>query len=506
MPANPKTLLKVAPQVLMTPSLQQAIQLLQLTRLELEQVLRQELETNPLLELADDAELEDETEAENPDMEARAPGGEVTSAGQANGNGGEEAEPAASSEEVELSALFANDLHDVPPRGEPNLDEEDLDPLSNVPVPEPSLAESLTEQLHLMPVPAELLPLCEFLVGNLEPDGYLRTPLSELAEQLGVTEKLMEGALSWVQQLDPPGVGARNLQECFLLQLRRLPAPSPTEALALRIVAEAFPLLLENEWEAIAERMGVSLDEVREALAILRKLPAHPGALVGASTNAPIQPDVVVRKVGGRWRVELVDDDLPRVHLSPRYLRLLQTSGADRETQAFVRERMKQAVWFLRAVEQRHATILKVAEAIVRRQEAFFDQGLQFLRPMVLRDVADEIGMHESTVSRVVRGKYMATPRGVLPFKFFFNSGLGHASAGDVSSVAVKEKIRELIASEDPEKPLADSRIARQLNRQGIRIARRTVAKYREEMGIPSSEARKRGLWKLAEASKIGAR
>lgn len=509
MPVNQKPTLKLSTKLLMTPALQQAIKLLQLTRLELEQLLRQELEANPVLELVEEAEVDEQLQGE--DLEPATPAvnsGETPGPEPSSGEAGEETELGPSLEEVELSALFANDLHDLPPQGEPPLDEDEPDPLANVPGPEPSFFDALSDQLRLLPVPVRLRPLCEFLIGNLDPDGYLRTPLAELAEQVGVPVAAMEEALHWVQQLDPAGVGARDLRECFLLQLQRLPEPGPGATLAQAIVQEAFPLLLQQQWEALAERFGVGLEDVREALEILRKLPPHPGAQLGDTGTTAVEPDVVVKKVEGRWVVELVDDNLPQVHLSPRYLRLLRTEGVDRQTQAFVRDRIRQAVWFLRAVEQRHSTILRVAEAIVRRQEAFLEHGLQYLRPMVLRDVADEIGIHESTVSRVVQGKYMATPRGVLPFKFFFHSALSHALAGDVSSVAVKEKIRELILNEDPEKPLADARIARQLNRQGIRIARRTVAKYREEMGIPSSEMRRRGRWmrNLGEVSKIGSR
>ncbi|MCX7895748.1 MAG: RNA polymerase factor sigma-54 [Thermoanaerobaculum sp.] len=502
-----KPTLKLAPRLLMTPALQQAIKLLQLTRLELEQVVRAELEANPLLELADG--LEHESPAVEDETGALAGPEEQALAESTRGELGEDGEGPGSLEEVELSALFANDLHDVSSQAGWGVgEEEDTDPLLNLPNPEPSLADALLGQLALLPLPEALRPLCEFLVGNLEPDGYLRTPLRELSQQVGVEEPLMEEALAWIQQLDPPGVGARNLQECFLLQLRRRSNPTAMEKLALAVVEQAFSLLLQQEWGKIAEQFGVTVEDVRGAMEVLRKLPPHPGLLLGSTGPTAIEPDVVVRKVGNRWQVELVDDRLPEVHLSPRYLQLLRNRSADRQTLTFVRERFKHALWFLRAVEQRHHTILRVAEAIVRRQEAFLDHGLQFLRPMVLRDVADELGIHESTVSRVVQGKYMATPRGVLPFKFFFHSSLGHALAGDVSSVVVKEKIRELILGEDPRKPLADSKIARQLNRQGIRIARRTVAKYREELGIPSSELRKRGLWMKGhhEASKIGPR
>lgn len=506
-----KPALKLAPKMLMAPALQQAIKLLQLTRLELEQLLRTELETNPLLELDDELEeapeLETESESAETPIAASGSGEDVAFDENDDGEGDDITRP--SMEEVELSALFANDLHDAPPRGDTSLEEEDLDPLANIPAQGPSFVEELLSQLRLLPVPPNLLPLAEFLVGNLDPDGYLRTSLEELAAVLGTSQKDMEEALRWVQKLDPPGVGARSVQECWLLQLARKSDEDPeTVALAKRLVAEAFPLLLQQNWDALASQLAVGPEALRAALDLLRKLPLHPGSSLGGEEATPVEPEVIVRKVNGRWQVELADDNLPRVHLSRRYLGLLQSHAQDRETVEFVRARMRQALWFLRAVDQRHRTVLRVAQAIVHRQEGFFEEGVTALKPMTLRELADELGLSESTVSRVVQGKYMDTPRGVLPFKFFFHSGLSHAVQGEVSSVVVKEKIRQLILGEDPAKPLPDSRIARILNRQGIRIARRTVAKYREEMGIPSSELRKKGGWMraVAEAGKIGPR
>ncbi|MGQ9835663.1 MAG: RNA polymerase factor sigma-54 [Thermoanaerobaculaceae bacterium] len=491
MSVSQKPTLKLAPKLLITPALQQAIKLLQLTRLELEQVLRAELEVNPLLEVED---LDPEEQLSQNDA---LPGSsEVGGEGDFQGDRVNPLSSTASLEEVDLTELFANDIHDSLPKGFRGWDEDDSDLLSNVPAASPSMTEELFSQLRLLPIPDDLRPAAEFLVGNLEPDGYLRTPLPDLALQLGVESAKLEEALAWVQKLEPPGIGARDARECLLLQLDRMPPKEPeVYNLARKIVAEAFADLLKQDWTGIAERFGVDKGQLRQSVELLGKLPLHPGAALGPIEASTIEADVIVRKVNGKWQVELVDEGLPRVHLSSRYLQLLEKRKDDPEAADFVREKMRQAMWFLRAVEQRHSTVLRVARAIVRRQEEFFEQGLAGLKPMVLKDVADEIGMHESTISRVVQAKYMDTPRGLLPFKFFFHSSLSHALAGEVSSVAVKAKIRELILGEDPAKPLADARIARQLNRQGIRIARRTVAKYREEMGIPSSELRKRGKW-----------
>jgi RNA polymerase sigma-54 factor len=490
MPVQQKPALKLSPKLLLSPAVQQVIKLLQLTRLELEQLLRTELSANPLLELEEDLE-------EVPELELKEGGDDQQALAEeterANGEAAEEEAPL-STEEMEWAALLANDVHDVPPQHDPSQEEEENNPLFNLPAPAPSLSEELLSQLRLLPVPEKLFPLAEFIIGNLDADGFLRTDLEELGKLLGASAADMEAALSWVQKLEPPGIGARSIQECWLLQLDRMEPQDPrAHALARRIASEGYAELLQQNWQKLAEKLGASQEDIQRALGVLAKLSLHPGSAYGPEEAQAVEPEVRVRKVGGRWKVELVDESLPRIHLSPRYMRLLKSHGQDREALAFLRERLRQAKWLLRAVHQRHQTILRVAEAIVRRQEGFFEEGVAGLRPMVLREIADEVGLHESTVSRVVQNKYMDTPRGLLPFKFFFHSGLSHALAGEVSSVAVKEKIRLLILGEDPKKPLADSRIARLLNRQGIRIARRTVAKYREEMGIPSSEMRKRG-------------
>lgn len=497
MSVSQKPTLKLAPKLLVTPALQQAIKLLQLSKLELEQLLRAELEVNPLLEVEDLVHEEQFVQTDEPPIAGSSEeGGEENFQADRSNS----LSSSASLQEVDLTALFANDIHDSLPKGFGGWDEDEPDLLANVPAASPSMTEELLSQLRLLPIPHDLLLPAEFLVGNLESDGYLRTPLSELASQLGVEEAKLEEALGWVHKLEPPGIGARDARECLLLQLDRMSPKEPeVHDLARKIVAEAFTDLLKQDWTGIAERFGVAKEELRRSIELLGKLPLHPGAALGPIEASAIEADVIVRKVNGKWQVDLVDEGLPRVHLSPRYLKLLERRKEDPEAASFVREKMRQAIWFLRAVEQRHSTVLRVAQAIVRRQEEFFEQGLAGLKPMVLKDVADEIGMHESTVSRVVQAKYMDTPRGLLPFKFFFHSSLSHALAGEVSSVAVKAKIRELILGEDPAKPLADARIARQLNRQGIRIARRTVAKYREEMGIPSSELRKRGKWLKGE-------
>jgi RNA polymerase sigma-54 factor len=497
--------LKLAQKLVMTPTLQQAIKLLQLSRLELEQALVQEVQANPLLEMSDEPPGEEEAAAidEAGGGEEAAPQDEEEPAEVS------AAEPVAADEptiaeapppadpfgEVDLDALFANYLHDGASVA-PAWEEGEERSLENSPARAESMFDDLCSQLHLLQVPNELAPVCEFIIGNLGPDGYLRTPDDEVAAQLGVPLERVGEAIAVVQRLEPAGIAARSLKECFLLQLERFDRDIEPQMLELtkRVVAEAFDDVLHQRWDRLAQKLGAPRESIRAVMEVLRHLDPHPGARLGPNDNQAIEPDVVVTKDGDRWRVILNDDGLPRLRLSPRYLRLLQSRVLEGEAKGYLRERMRSALWFLRSVEQRQSTIARVASAIVQRQEGFLDRGVLHLRPLVLRDIADDIGMHESTVSRVVANKYMATPRGIYPLKFFFHSAISHAVQGDISSVVVKERIKELIDQEDPEHPLSDARVARQLNRLGIRIARRTVAKYREELVVPSSEQRRRVL------------
>ncbi len=505
--------LKLAQKLVMTPTLQQAIKLLQLSRLELEQALAQEVQANPLLESAEEAAADEgvvdespveepapeedaagvDSDAESTAAEQAAPEVAEASQGEARTESGDD--PAEAFSEVEIDALFSNFLHDAPSVAA-SWEEGEEGALENAPSPEATMFDALSAQLRLLDVPNKLLPVCIFIIGNLDPDGYLRQSEDELASRIGTNGASIREAIGFVQRLEPAGIGARSLKECFHLQLDRglADSTSASRELTLRAVEEAFDDVLHQRWDRMAQILGVEREAIRGVLEVLRRLNPRPGSQLGPSENPAVEPDVEVTKSSEGWRVALVDDGLPRLRISPRYLRMLQSRSLEAEAKGYLRERMRSALWFLRSVEQRQHTILRVAQAIVARQEDFLELGIPHLRPLVLRNIADDIGMHESTVSRVVANKYMATPRGVFPLKFFFHSAISHAVEGDISSVVVKERIKELIAQEDPQRPLSDARVARQLNRLGIRIARRTVAKYREELGLPSSEQRRKAL------------
>jgi RNA polymerase sigma-54 factor len=306
------------------------------------------------------------------------------------------------------------------------------------------------------------------------------------------TVEEVQDALALVRSFDPPGIACRDLQESLLLQMDIQGVPE--DDLARRMIREAWDLFLRRQFPAVAKKLEVELAELEEALELIRTLETHPGRKFSTDRPHYIEPDVFVRKVGDEYVIQLNDDGLPRLRVSRAYRRMLQTmrtEGRQSEAQQFIKDKIRSAVWLIKSLDQRQRTIYKVAASIIRQQREFLDTGIQHLRPMVLRDVAEDIGMHESTVSRVVSNKYIHTHRGLFPMKFFFHSGIDREYGDNISSLTVKRKIEQLIQAEDPKRPLSDSELMRILNREGIQIARRTVAKYRDELNIPSSTDRK---------------
>jgi len=499
--------LKLSQRLVMTPSLQQAIKLLQLSRLELGETLAEEILENPLLEVDVSAEesdvIEKEVSGDVPSQteESQGPvenGSLPASATVEETPREEQPEPYS---EIDVEAFFSDYLADSRPEG-PSMagrDPEIGSSLENTLSVSPGLFDHLEWQIHLMEWPPDLLPVCEFILGNLDEDGFLRATPEEIERGTGATPEQVEGALEIIRSLDPAGVGAQSLQECFLLQLDRLAQDlNGDESQDLELLTQAQTLILEyweeflhQRWQVVAAALDCKVLDIKPILELIHRLDTRPGRRFQESRNTFIEPDVTLKKVNGDYVISLNDDGLPKLRLSHSYSRMLEGSGLDPGVNAYLKNKMRSALWLMKSIDQRQRTIYKVAQSIISFQKPFLDDGIEYLRPMVLRQVAEDIGMHESTISRVVSNKYMDTPRGLFPMKFFFHSGVDSAKGGAVSSLVVKEKIKKMINAEDENKPLSDSKIMKTLQREGVRLARRTVAKYREELGIPSSDKRK---------------
>jgi RNA polymerase sigma-54 factor len=480
-----KLRLQLQQRLVMTPSLQQAIKLLQMTRMELETTLTQELVENPVLE-----------DNEEPEEEERPAGEEGAESVEAKPDAAE-LDHQESLADVDVEAYFSDDWDGAASHGVRSEDRE-LPPLENTLTREPDLYDHLLWQLHMSDAPPLRREIAELIIGNLDPDGFLVASPEEIAalgsgEGEGYAMADVEAALELVRGLDPPGVACRDLRESLLRQLDARP-PGPGADLARRVVDEHWDAFLRRQFPTIAKALGVELRALEPTVELIKSLELRPGRQFSSDRTHYVEPDVAVHKVGDDYVIQLNDDGLPRLRISRSYRRMLQqmrAEGRQSEAQQFIKDKMRSAIWLIKSLDQRQRTIYKVADSIVRQQRDFLDHGIDRLRPMVLRDVAEDIGMHESTVSRVVSNKYMHTPRGLFPMKFFFHSGIDREYGDDISSLTVKKRIRQLIDGEDAKRPLSDSELMKILNREGIHIARRTVAKYRDELKIPSSNDRK---------------
>ena len=506
-----KLRLKLAQRLVMTPSLQQAIKLLQLSRLELEETLAQEILENPVLDVEEAVEESEETattEVEGSDGSGAVaasesePTDESNVGGTTEATGGEDILP--SEEEaygdIDVEAFFSDYLADHRPEG-PSMaagDPGNSIPLENVISSSGGLADHLLWQLHLMDCGERTVRIAEYIVGNLDEDGFLHVSNDEISAVTGARPGEVDEALATVRTLDPPGVAARTLQECLGMQIDLLVAVAEEgeEAevleLARMVITEHWDELLHQRWEKLASRCGCEVGALKDLVEVIHRLEPKPGRVFHQERNQYIEPDVHIRKIDDEYTIHLNDDGLPRLRINSKYARMLEGAAIDPQVAGYLRDKMRSAVWLMKSIDQRQRTIYKVAKSIVTFQRNFLDHGIEHLRPMVLRQVAEDIGMHESTISRVVSNKYMYTPRGLFPMKYFFHSGVDSARGENVSSLVVKERIKKLVESEDPSRPLSDSKIMRMLQREGIRLARRTVAKYREEMAIPSSDKRKK--------------
>ncbi len=479
--------------LVITPQLRQAIKILQVSRAELEQLVEEELEENPVLEesVSEDGEppspedeaprteekleVSDEPDPEWPDGAQRETTAEV--------------EPDAGHTAVDWEDYFRNhenDRHDVgAPRGD--FDDEKRPSIENTLVRTQSLTDHLLWQLQMNALGTEEQSVTAMLIGNMDDDGYIQLAIEEIAFQSGKDFEVVERALTRIQELDPPGVGARDLRECLRLQLRGRGAAGSVPDL---IVRDHLPLLEGKRFDRIAKELGVGIDEIVSAAAVIATLEPKPGRNFGDGDVRYITPDVFVYKMDDEYVVTLNEDGMPRLRVSSYYRQVLEgQSGSD--AKRYVQDKMKSALWLIKSIQQRQKTLFMVTSSIVKFQRDFLDQGIAHLRPLVLKDVALDIGMHESTVSRATANKYVHTPQGICELKFFFTSSISTGSGEDVSSESVKDRIKAIVAVEDLKHPLSDQHIAGILDKEGVKVARRTVAKYREIMNIlPSSKRR----------------
>jgi len=467
--------LKQRQQLVMTPALQMAINLLQLSTLELQEVLQQELIENPVLE---------EVQEDAGEEELSTPPG--TSAVEASDEA--RSESPADDLPFDLSAI----LFDTPDdQSLVDQEEREAPPLENVTASAPTLAAHLLQQLHIAVDDDRRRRIGEIIIGNLDDDGYLRVPIDDLATDAGVEAKVeakeVEAVLAVIQSFDPVGVAARDAQECILLQLTSDPEPDPV---AIEIATTFLGDLERRRYPEIARALGLPVERVMEAVEVIEQLEPKPGRRFGQGETRYIVPDVYIIKDRDRYRVVLNEDNLPRLRINGFY-RGFMGRGNAAETRAYLEQKFRSALWLIKSLHQRQRTLYRVTESIVKHQREFLDRGTSHLRPMALRHVAEDIEMHESTVSRVTSNKYVHTPQGLYELKFFFHSGLATGEGGLVSSVAVKKMISELIAKEESQAPLSDQGIARHLKGRGLSIARRTVAKYREELRILPSHQRR---------------
>ncbi|HYU25544.1 MAG TPA: RNA polymerase factor sigma-54 [Thermoanaerobaculia bacterium] len=473
--------LKLSQKLIMTPSLQQAIKLLQLSKLELQEVLNQELLENPLLE-----ESAEETKNEEAEADAQEKTQDIEEA--------KAAEPAKekekdSFEEIDYDAYFQDYIeYGYNPRGMGEEHEEF--PIENTLTRPPNLTDHLTWQLSMSDASPRIKEIGAFIIGNIDEDGYLRATNEEIAAAGGYDPAEVEKAVDAVQSLDPIGVGARDLRECLLLQLAFLEVDDPMVEIIIR---DHWEMFMQRHFVQLAKVLGIDMKTLEGIVEVIKHLDPKPGRKYSNERAIYVEPDVYVQKVGDEYVIVLNEDGMPKLRINGSYRSMLNSmdSKQDGETVNYIKDKIRSAVWLIKSLDQRQRTIYKVAESIVKHQREFLEKGIDFLRPLVLRDVADDIQMHESTVSRVVSNKYMHTPRGLFLMKYFFHSGIDSDTGEDISSLTVKKKIQGFIEAEDPRKPLSDSKIMKILNDEGINIARRTVAKYRDELNIPSSTDRK---------------
>src|SRR6266550_143430 len=487
--------LKLSQQLVMTPQLQQAIRLLQLSRMELADLVHDEMLENPILD--DEMDLENERSRERDEM-----GGDEQQLHQLEGAGSTETPIEGSvvdgvaQTEIKGEANAVNEIDWEnyldnytmgPPMPAFRGDGEEMPSLEATLTRPPSLHDHLAWQLKMTNLPPDQLEIGMTILGNIDADGYIKDPpLDELAADLGVDATLCEEVLERIQSFEPIGVGARSLAECMLIQCI---AAGQDDDLCVKMIRSHLGNLEKKNYQAIARDLKQPLEEIYEAAKVIMEFDPRPGRQYSSDDPHYVTPDVYIHKVGDKYFVVPNDDGLPKLKISGFYKNAMGSSAASKD---YVQDKLRSAQWLIRSIQQRQRTIIKVTESILKFQREFFDKGISFLKPLILRDVAEDIGMHESTVSRVTTNKYVHTPQGIFELKYFFNSGIARHDGDEVASEAVKNQIKQIVSGEPGDKPYSDQKIVEILRSQNVDIARRTVAKYREVLGILPSSKRKR--------------
>jgi len=454
----------------------QSLKLLPLTTMQLEQRINQELEQNPMLQVDETVEKEEE------------PAKEVDRSGQVKTSSMEETGDGDFTEAEWLKYFEDGYDYQHGARGEYDPNVEELEPTYTY---SQTLSEYLAEQLGMTVRDEETRELGEFIIGCINDDGFLEMPDEAIADDLGIPVEDVRKMISVIQQFDPPGVGARDLRECLLIQLEDKGLRDST---AWEIVHDHFEDFKNRKYKEIMKNLGIPEEDLKRAVEIIGRLNPRPGSLFKDVSGNTVIPDIIVEKIDGEYEVMLNERNVPRLTISPSYRRLLE-KGTDTspETRRYLVEKLNGARWFINSIEQRRTTILRVSRAIVERQKEFLEHGVSHLRPMTLQDIADDVGVAVSTVQRVTAGKYIQTPQGVFELKSLFTQRIASSNGSeDFSAKSVKERLKRLIEEEDPHKPLSDQKITDILNKEGIAISRRAIAKYRDELQIPPARLRKR--------------
>ncbi|MGE6660193.1 RNA polymerase factor sigma-54 [Pseudomonas sp. NPDC077408] len=502
---KPSLVLKMGQQLTMTPQLQQAIRLLQLSTLDLQQEIQEALDSNPMLEREEDGDDFDNSDpmAESVEKKSESPSTDSTVQSEPDNNYEEPINTVENLEEGDWGDRIPNelpvdtaweDVYQTSASSLPSSDDDEWDFTSRTSSGE-SLQSHLLWQLNLAPMSDTDRLIAATLIDCINPQGYLDETLEEVLEsfdpELEIELDEIEVVLRRIQQFEPAGIGARDLRECLLLQLRQLPERTEWLSEAIRLVSDHLDILGGRDYSLLMRRMKLKEDELRQIIDLIQTLNPRPGSQIEAGEPEYVVPDVIVRKHNGRWLVELNQEAMPRLRVNAQYAGFVKRADSSADN-TFMRNQLQEARWFIKSLLSRNETLMKVATQIVEHQRGFFEHGDEAMKPLVLHDIAEAVGMHESTISRVTTQKFMHTPRGIYELKYFFSSHVSTAEGGECSSTAIRAIIKKLVAAENQKKPLSDSKIAGLLEEQGIQVARRTVAKYRESLGIAPSSERKR--------------